>query len=127
MDLNRVNTNADGEPPVSASAGVDVPNWGSDAAVHVTPKSNSDTFVAQVKGKEAKTGAANGHQFVPVSPAGPAVCVACDRCVSGKELLQCSSKCSAIPRRRRGVFPLRLDPLQGPNRCFVCRLFPERP
>lgn len=51
----------------------------------------------QVKGKEVKegkekSGAANGHQFVPVSPSGPAFCVACDKSVSGKELLQCSSK-----------------------------------
>ncbi|XP_028434060.1 rho guanine nucleotide exchange factor 28 isoform X3 [Perca flavescens] len=50
----------------------------------------------KVKGKEVKegkekSGAANGHQFVPVSPSGPALCVACDKSVSGKELLQCSS------------------------------------
>uniref|UniRef100_A0A3Q2YRU2 Phorbol-ester/DAG-type domain-containing protein n=1 Tax=Hippocampus comes TaxID=109280 RepID=A0A3Q2YRU2_HIPCM len=50
----------------------------------------------KVKGKEAKdgkdkSGAANGHQFVPASPSGPAVCVACDKSVSGKELLQCSN------------------------------------
>lgn len=43
------------------------------------------------EGKE-KSGAANGHQFVPVSPSGPSLCVACDKSVSGKELLQCSSK-----------------------------------
>lgn len=43
------------------------------------------------EGKE-KPGAANGHQFVPVSPSGAAACVACDKSVSGKELLQCSSK-----------------------------------
>lgn len=50
----------------------------------------------QVKGKEVKegkekSGATNGHQFVPVSPSGPALCVACDKSVSGKELLQCSN------------------------------------
>lgn len=50
-----------------------------------------------MKGKELKevkekSGSANGHQFVPVSPSGPALCVACDKSVSGKELLQCSSK-----------------------------------
>ncbi|XP_047447456.1 rho guanine nucleotide exchange factor 28-like isoform X2 [Mugil cephalus] len=50
----------------------------------------------KVKGKEVKEGkekpgAANGHQFVPVSPSGPALCVACDKSVSGKELLQCSN------------------------------------
>ncbi|XP_044051051.1 rho guanine nucleotide exchange factor 28-like isoform X2 [Siniperca chuatsi] len=45
----------------------------------------------KVKGKEVKVGAANGHQFVPVSPSGPALCVACDKSVSGKELLQCSN------------------------------------
>ncbi|XP_074495364.1 rho guanine nucleotide exchange factor 28-like isoform X3 [Sebastes fasciatus] len=50
----------------------------------------------KVKGKEAKegkekSGAANGHQFVPVSPSGPALCVACDKSVSGKELVQCSN------------------------------------
>ncbi|XP_054467201.1 rho guanine nucleotide exchange factor 28-like [Anoplopoma fimbria] len=50
----------------------------------------------KVKGKEVKegkekTGASNGHQFVPTSPSGPALCVACDKSVSGKELLQCSS------------------------------------
>lgn len=55
----------------------------------------------QVKGKEMKegkekSGAANGHQFVPVSPSGPALCVACDKSVSGKELLQCSSKCRTV-------------------------------
>lgn len=43
------------------------------------------------EGKE-KSGTSNGHQFVPVSPSGPALCVACDKSVSGKELLQCSSK-----------------------------------
>ncbi|XP_031711943.1 rho guanine nucleotide exchange factor 28-like isoform X4 [Anarrhichthys ocellatus] len=51
---------------------------------------------AKVKGKEVKegkekTGAANGHQFVPATPSGPALCVACDKPVSGKELLQCSN------------------------------------
>ncbi|KAM8761173.1 rho guanine nucleotide exchange factor 28-like isoform 2-T2 [Acanthopagrus schlegelii] len=50
----------------------------------------------KVKGKEMKegkekSGAANGHQFVPMSPSGPALCVACDKSVSGKELLQCSN------------------------------------
>ncbi|KAM6930890.1 LOW QUALITY PROTEIN: rho guanine nucleotide exchange factor 28-like [Xenentodon cancila] len=50
----------------------------------------------KVKGKELKegkekSGSANGHQFVPVSPSGPALCVACDKSVSGKEQLQCSS------------------------------------
>ncbi|XP_068166197.1 rho guanine nucleotide exchange factor 28-like isoform X3 [Antennarius striatus] len=50
----------------------------------------------KVKGKEVKegkekSGAANGHQFVPVSPSGPTLCVACDKSVSGKELLQCSN------------------------------------
>ncbi|XP_040010974.1 rho guanine nucleotide exchange factor 28-like isoform X3 [Xiphias gladius] len=50
----------------------------------------------KVKGKEGKegkekSGATNGHQFVPVSPSGPTVCVACDKSVSGKELLQCSN------------------------------------
>ncbi|XP_041855242.1 rho guanine nucleotide exchange factor 28-like isoform X2 [Melanotaenia boesemani] len=50
----------------------------------------------KVKGKEVKegkekSGSANGHQFVPVSPCGPALCVACDKSVSGKELLQCSN------------------------------------
>lgn len=55
----------------------------------------------QVKGKEVKEGkekpgAANGHQFIAVSPSGPALCVACDKSVSGKELLQCSSKCCTV-------------------------------
>lgn len=50
----------------------------------------------KVKGKEVKEGkeksvTSNGHQFVPVSPCGPALCVACDKPVSGKELLQCSN------------------------------------
>ncbi|XP_063345271.1 rho guanine nucleotide exchange factor 28-like isoform X2 [Pelmatolapia mariae] len=50
----------------------------------------------KVKGKEVKEGkeksvTPNGHQFVPVSPSGPALCVACDKPVSGKELLQCSN------------------------------------
>lgn len=51
----------------------------------------------QVKGKELKegkekAGVTSGHQFVAVSPSGPALCVACDKSVSGKELVQCSSK-----------------------------------
>uniref|UniRef100_A0A3Q1EIM5 Rho guanine nucleotide exchange factor 28-like n=1 Tax=Acanthochromis polyacanthus TaxID=80966 RepID=A0A3Q1EIM5_9TELE len=50
----------------------------------------------KVKGKEVKegkekSGVANGHQFLPVTPSGPALCVACDKSVSGKELLQCSN------------------------------------
>ncbi|XP_029915546.1 rho guanine nucleotide exchange factor 28-like [Myripristis murdjan] len=50
----------------------------------------------KVKGKEVKEGkekpgAANGHQFVPVSPSGPCLCVACEKSISGKELLQCSN------------------------------------
>lgn len=57
-------------------------------------------FMLQVKTKELKEGKerlgnTNGHQFVPVSPSGPALCVACEKSVSGKELLQCSSKCCA--------------------------------
>ncbi|XP_075889377.1 rho guanine nucleotide exchange factor 28-like isoform X3 [Nelusetta ayraudi] len=46
--------------------------------------------VKEVKEGKEKPGAANGHQFVPVSPSGAAACVACDKSVSGKELLQCS-------------------------------------
>lgn len=59
-------------------------------------------FMSQVKTKEIKEekerlGNANGHQFVPVSPSGPALCVACEKSVSGKEPLQCSSKyCVAV-------------------------------
>ncbi|XP_062418271.1 rho guanine nucleotide exchange factor 28-like isoform X2 [Pungitius pungitius] len=50
----------------------------------------------KVKGKEAKegkekAGVANGHQFVSAPPPGAALCVGCDRPVSGKELLQCSN------------------------------------
>ncbi|XP_061754173.1 rho guanine nucleotide exchange factor 28-like isoform X2 [Nerophis ophidion] len=50
----------------------------------------------KVKGKEVKDGkektvATNGHQFVSPSPSGPTACVACDKSVSGKELLQCSN------------------------------------
>ncbi|CAJ1069256.1 rho guanine nucleotide exchange factor 28-like isoform X2 [Xyrichtys novacula] len=50
----------------------------------------------KVKGKEVKEGkekttAANGHQFAPVSPSGATLCVACEKSVSGKELLQCSN------------------------------------
>lgn len=47
------------------------------------------------EGKE-KPGAANGHQFVPVSPSGPCLCVACEKAISGKELLQCSSECYTV-------------------------------
>uniref|UniRef100_A0A3B4WNI0 Rho guanine nucleotide exchange factor (GEF) 28a n=1 Tax=Seriola lalandi dorsalis TaxID=1841481 RepID=A0A3B4WNI0_SERLL len=50
----------------------------------------------KVKEGKEKSGATNGHQFVPVSPSGPALCVACDKSVSGKELLQCSSKYYAV-------------------------------
>ncbi|XP_053726398.1 rho guanine nucleotide exchange factor 28-like isoform X2 [Synchiropus splendidus] len=51
---------------------------------------------AKVKGKDVKeakekTGATNTHQFIPSSPSGPALCVACEKSVSGKELLQCSN------------------------------------
>lgn len=57
--------------------------------------------VFQVKGKEAKegkekAGATNGHQFVSASPPSAALCVGCDRSVSGKELLQCSSECRPV-------------------------------
>lgn len=52
--------------------------------------------VKEVKEGKEKSGTANGHQFVPVSPCGPAVCVACEKSVSGKELLQCSSECCAV-------------------------------
>ncbi|XP_057687797.1 rho guanine nucleotide exchange factor 28 isoform X1 [Corythoichthys intestinalis] len=45
----------------------------------------------KVKDGKDKSGAVNGHQFVPASPSGPFVCVACDKPVSGKELLQCSN------------------------------------
>ncbi|XP_061672064.1 rho guanine nucleotide exchange factor 28-like isoform X2 [Syngnathoides biaculeatus] len=50
----------------------------------------------KVKGKEGKdgkdkSGGPNGHQFVLVSLSCPPVCVACDKSVSGKELLQCSN------------------------------------
>ncbi|KAM4578693.1 rho guanine nucleotide exchange factor 28-like [Fundulus diaphanus] len=50
----------------------------------------------KVKGKEMKEGkekpgASNGHQFVPLSPPAPSLCVACDKPVSGKESLQCSN------------------------------------
>ncbi|XP_014878951.1 rho guanine nucleotide exchange factor 28-like isoform X5 [Poecilia latipinna] len=50
----------------------------------------------KVKGKETKEGkeklgASNGHQFVPVSPPAPSLCVACDKPVSGKESLQCAN------------------------------------
>ncbi|XP_043967629.1 rho guanine nucleotide exchange factor 28-like isoform X6 [Gambusia affinis] len=50
----------------------------------------------KVKGKEMKEGkeklgAPNGHQFVPVSPSAPSLCVACDKPVSGKESLQCAN------------------------------------
>lgn len=50
----------------------------------------------EVKEGKEKSGATNGHQFVPVSPSGPALCVACDKSVSGKELLQCSSEYHAV-------------------------------
>ncbi|KAJ0068079.1 hypothetical protein NL108_015557 [Boleophthalmus pectinirostris] len=50
----------------------------------------------KVKGKEVKEmkekgTAVNGHQFSPMSPSGSALCVACDKFVSGKELLHCSN------------------------------------
>ncbi|XP_075994725.1 rho guanine nucleotide exchange factor 28-like isoform X2 [Genypterus blacodes] len=64
----------------------------------------------KVKGKEVKegkekAGAANGHQFAPVSPSGPAVCVACDKSVSGKELLQCSSCSLSVHKGCRESVP----------------------
>ncbi|XP_038133207.1 rho guanine nucleotide exchange factor 28-like isoform X1 [Cyprinodon tularosa] len=50
----------------------------------------------KVKGKETKegkekSGASNGHQFISVSTPAPSLCVACDKPVSGKDLLQCSN------------------------------------
>ncbi|XP_056152814.1 rho guanine nucleotide exchange factor 28 isoform X2 [Lampris incognitus] len=52
----------------------------------------------KVKGKEAKEkpGTANGHHFVAVSLPGLSLCVACDKPVTGKELLQCSSCSLAV-------------------------------
>lgn len=50
----------------------------------------------EVKEVKEKSGGANGHQFVPVSPSGPTLCVACEKSVSGKELLQCSSKYRSV-------------------------------
>ncbi|CAL8249153.1 unnamed protein product [Merluccius merluccius] len=52
------------------------------------------------EGKEKPGGGANGHQFVAAgggggggggAPPGPSVCVACERPVPGKDLLQCSN------------------------------------
>uniref|UniRef100_A0A8C2XCP0 Rho guanine nucleotide exchange factor (GEF) 28a n=1 Tax=Cyclopterus lumpus TaxID=8103 RepID=A0A8C2XCP0_CYCLU len=59
-------------------------------------KSRMSSTRNKTKGKEVKegkekAGAANGHQLVPASPSGLALCVACDKSVSGKELLQCSN------------------------------------
>ncbi|CAL1614900.1 unnamed protein product [Knipowitschia caucasica] len=45
----------------------------------------------EVKETKDKGAAAHGHQFLPMSPSGSALCVACDKCVSGKELLHCSN------------------------------------
>ncbi|XP_049618117.1 rho guanine nucleotide exchange factor 28 isoform X3 [Syngnathus scovelli] len=50
----------------------------------------------KVKGKEVKDGkdknrGVNGHQFAPASPSAPAVCVACDKSICGKDALQCSN------------------------------------
>ncbi|KAG7278292.1 hypothetical protein CRUP_036369, partial [Coryphaenoides rupestris] len=62
-------------------------------------KMSSTRSKTKVKGKEVKEkekpGASNGHQFVAPSSGGaalpgPAACVACDRPVPGKDLLQCS-------------------------------------
>lgn len=44
------------------------------------------------EGKEKPGGTTNGHQFVPVSLCGSSLCVACDKPVPGKDLLQCSSE-----------------------------------
>lgn len=46
----------------------------------------------EVKEGKEKSGTFSGHQYTPVSPSGATLCVACDKSVSGKELLQCSSK-----------------------------------
>ncbi|XP_072288735.1 rho guanine nucleotide exchange factor 28-like [Eucyclogobius newberryi] len=49
----------------------------------------------KIKGKDIKETKdkvlTNGHQFTPVSPSGSALCVACDKFASGKELLHCSN------------------------------------
>lgn len=51
----------------------------------------------KVKGKEVREAkekggtTANGHQFAPMSPSSPVICVACDKSVYGKELLHCSN------------------------------------
>ncbi|KAM4616874.1 rho guanine nucleotide exchange factor 28-like [Polymixia lowei] len=64
----------------------------------------------KVKGKDAKEGkekpgSSNGHQFVPVCPSGPSLCVACDKPVPGKDLLQCSSCSMSVHKGCRESVP----------------------
>lgn len=44
------------------------------------------------KDRETKERQLNGHRFNTGSCLGPTVCVVCDKSISGKDLLHCSSK-----------------------------------
>ncbi|XP_030225642.1 rho guanine nucleotide exchange factor 28 isoform X3 [Gadus morhua] len=60
----------------------------------------------EVKEGKQKTGGANGHQFVAASgPPGPSVCVACDRPVPGKDLLQCFNCSLSVHKSCRDSVP----------------------
>uniref|UniRef100_A0A3B4AFS5 Rho guanine nucleotide exchange factor (GEF) 28a n=1 Tax=Periophthalmus magnuspinnatus TaxID=409849 RepID=A0A3B4AFS5_9GOBI len=56
-------------------------------------RSKTKVNVKEIKDKGT---VASGHQFAPMSPSGSALCVACDKFVSGKELLHCSSKYDTV-------------------------------
>ncbi|XP_034026630.1 rho guanine nucleotide exchange factor 28-like [Thalassophryne amazonica] len=68
--------------------------------------------------KEVKemTGTANGHQFVPVSLSGSVLCVACDKSVSGKELLQCSNCLLSVHKGCRDSATACLKSFVGPQK-----------
>uniref|UniRef100_A0A3Q3E3J8 Rho guanine nucleotide exchange factor (GEF) 28a n=1 Tax=Labrus bergylta TaxID=56723 RepID=A0A3Q3E3J8_9LABR len=87
-------------------------------------KSRMSSTRNKTKGKEVKegkekSGASNGHQFVPVSPSGPALCVACDKSVSGKELLHCSSKYYTVSDVILCVWWLNFIPITFNIYCWV--------
>lgn len=57
----------------------------------LTPMSLAWLSKGKGKDREGKDRQPNGHRFATGSCLGPTVCVVCDKPVSGKDLLHCSS------------------------------------